>query len=275
MRKIVLALAALVFVAVLALLARALLTEDTRGARVERLTVDSRLTGGERPLTLVVPEGAGEDDPRPLLLFLHGRGGDSDDLLSDELFAALEALGDRAPVIAAPDGGDGSYWHDRETGAWGSYVVEEALPAALREAPADPGRVAVGGISMGGFGALSLAREHPGRFCAVGAHSPALWRTGGETAPGAFDHAEDFARHDLVGAAASRPDPYAAQPVWVDAGAQDPFVPGIDAFVAGLDGAGVPVAHHRWPGGHEGAYWRSHLDEYLRFYARACAGGGG
>jgi S-formylglutathione hydrolase FrmB len=49
---------------------------------------------------------------------------------------------------------------------------------------------------VGGFGAYDLARLNPGRFCAVGGHSPALWRSGGETAPGAVDDAEDFARHD-------------------------------------------------------------------------------
>ena len=45
---------------------------------------------------------------------------------------------------------------------------------------------------MGGFGALDLALEHPGRFCAVGGHSAALWQRAGATAPGAFDNANDF-----------------------------------------------------------------------------------
>lgn len=267
--------AAVAFVAILALLARDLLTgdPDARGAEVERLVVDSELTGGERPLTVVTPAEVGDERSRPLVVFLHGRGGGSDDQLTDELFAALEALGDRAPVIATPDGGDGSYWHDRETGAWGRYVVEEVIPAALEAAPeADPERVAVGGISMGGFGALDLARLHPGRFCAVGAHSPALWRSGGESAPGAFDHAEDFEAHDIVGTAATDPGAFGRQPVWVDTGEQDPFVPGTDAFLDGLRAGGVPVRAHRWPGGHEGDYWRDHIDEYLRFYARECRG---
>ena len=54
-------------------------------------------------------------------------------------------------------------------GAGARYVVREVIPAdhaPLRHV--DPRRVAIGGISMGGFGALDLARLHRGRFCAVG-----------------------------------------------------------------------------------------------------------
>lgn len=273
MRRIALAVVAAGLVVVLVLLGRSLLDDtDAHGARIEHLRIDSALTGAEREMTAIVPAGVEDGDRRPLLVFLHGRGGTPDDLLSyDALFTTLEALGDRAPVIVAPDGGEGSYWHDRDGGDWGRYVVQEVIPVAVRELHADRRRVAVGGISMGGFGALDLARLHPGRFCAVGAHSPALWRTGGESAAGAFDHAEDFAAHDVVGAATRSPGAFAAQPVWVDAGDEDPFVAGIDAFVAALRGSGeADLTAHRWDGGHEGAYWRDHVDEYLRFYASAC-----
>jgi len=57
---------------------------------------------------------------------------------------------------------------------------------------------------MGGFGALDLARLAPSRFCAVGAHSAALWFSGGETPAGAFDDAADFERHDLIRFAGER-----------------------------------------------------------------------
>ena len=117
----------------------------------------------------------------------------------------LERLGPRAPAVLLVDGGDHSYYHDRRDGPWGEYVFREAIPAALERLRADPDRVAIGGISMGGFGALDLARLHPGRFCAVGGHSPALWRTGGETPAGAFDDAEDFSRHDLFDGSKARP----------------------------------------------------------------------
>ncbi len=78
---------------------------------------------------------------------------------------------------------------------------------------------------MGGFGAYNIALRNPGRFCAVGGHSPALWFDGGETAPGAFDDAADFERNDVVGAVQSNPNAFGDARVWIDYGDEDPFGP--------------------------------------------------
>jgi S-formylglutathione hydrolase FrmB len=149
--------------------------------------------------------------------------------------------------------------------------MREVIPEAVRRLHADPRRIAIGGISMGGFGAFDLARLNPGRFCAVGGHSPALWQTAGETASGAFDDADDFARHDVIADARLHPDRFAGERLWIDSGTEDPFVPGIRAFVAALRTNGLRISTHSWPGGHEGAYWRRHWDAYLGFYADALA----
>jgi S-formylglutathione hydrolase FrmB len=242
---------------------------DPRGARVERIVVDSAAVGERLPVSVVVPRGADAGSRRPLLVFLHGRGNDERTNLREPMFEALARLGSRAPIIAFPDGGDSSYWHDRRSGAWGRYVMREVIPQVVRRFGADSRRVAIGGISMGGFGAYDIARLHPHRFCAVGGHSPALWRTAGETAPGAFDDAEDFARHDVIAAARRSAADFAAQPMWLDAGDGDPFQPGDRAFVAALRSAGVQLTAKTWPGGHEGEYWDRHWGSYLRFYARA------
>jgi S-formylglutathione hydrolase FrmB len=235
------------------------------GLRVEAMTVASRAVDRDMPVKVVLPEGEARD--RPLLVFLHGRGNDESSSLRDPLFDALEQLGPDAPVVAFPDGADDKYWHDRASGDWGTYVVDEVIPQVARRFGADARRVAIGGISMGGFGALHLARLHPDRFCAAGGHSPALWRTSGETAPGAFDDAEDFARHDVV---ASAPALRGVR-LWMDTGDADPFRPGIDAFAAALRAAGARATIHVWPGGHDRDYWDAHWPAYLRFYARALA----
>src|SRR3954467_13346234 len=143
---------------------------DTHGSTVRRLTVKSRFVGRSLHEVGVVPAGGGK---RPLLVFLHGRGLKPASLLSAEFYAGLARLGARAPIVVALDGGDHSYWHDRRGGRWGSYVLREAIPEAVRVLGADPERVAIGGISMGGYGAFELARR--GHFCAVGGHSPAFW----------------------------------------------------------------------------------------------------
>src|SRR5918997_359450 len=90
-----------------------------------------------------------------------------------------------------------------------------AIPAGLGRLGADRRRIAIGGISMGGFGALHLATRR--RFCAVGGHSPALWLSGGETPPGAFDDAADFDATTPFGRR------LLAREVWLDVGTGDPF----------------------------------------------------
>jgi poly(3-hydroxybutyrate) depolymerase len=197
----------------------------------------------------------------PLLVLLHGRGARPDDFLQDaKLQKALRTFGKQAPNVVIPLCSDHCYWHDRIGTAWGKYVLYNVIPAAIRRMHADPRRVAIGGISMGGFGALDLARLAPKRFCAVAGHSAALWRTAGETAPGAFDHAADFARHDVLHL------PFAYRgPLWIDMGTDDPF-----------RGAGEEFARthharlHVWPGSHSWSYWNAHWADYLRFYVSSC-----
>jgi enterochelin esterase-like enzyme len=246
---------------------------DRHGVTLVHFDIYSRLLHRSLPASGLIPPGA-PPGQRPLLVFLHGKGADGQDSnLIPELYAALARLGRRAPVIVFPNGGTDSYWHNRRSGAWGDYVEREVIAAAVARLGADPRRVAIGGISMGGFGALDIARLHPGRFCAVGAHSAALWRSGGETAPGAFDDAGDFARHDVLAAAAGSAS-YGGVPVWIDVGTADPFRAADTRLAAELRGHRPSLAFHVWPGGHDGAYWRSHWPAYVGFYAAALAGCG-
>lgn len=242
---------------------------DRGGATVEELSIDSDAVGSRQAVNVVVPETEAEHPP--LLIFLHGRGGDEDSELSQEFFDALARAGERAPIVAFPDGGDSSYWHDRDSGNWGTYVTREVIPQVADEFDADRDRVAIGGISMGGYGAYQLAGDHPGRFCAVGGHSPAIWQSADETADGAFDDAEDFADHDVIATAAADPSMFAERPVWLDAGDQDPFLAGDNAFVSELEDAGASIQVSHPPGGHDADYWRSRWVDYMRFYAGALA----
>ncbi|MFN8112911.1 MAG: alpha/beta hydrolase-fold protein [Solirubrobacterales bacterium] len=248
---------------------RGLFEADRQGADVAHVEIESKAVGQTEPVSIVTPAEHAEHPP--LLVFLHGRSSDENSTLTDPMFAALAEQGDRAPVVAFPDGGDSSYWHDRSTGDWGKYVVDEVIPRAVEETGADPDRVAIGGISMGGFGAYDIARLNPGEFCAVGGHSPAIWATAGETAEGAFDSADDFAAHDIVTAASGDPGGLDGPRLWLDRGDSDPFVPGDDAFSAALENSGVGIETHGWSGGHEGDYWNAHWSDYMRFYAKALA----
>jgi pimeloyl-ACP methyl ester carboxylesterase len=226
---------------------------SARGAKLVRFTLHSRLTHGDRQEILVVPR----HHSRWLLVLLHGYHASPSQFLTQPFLNTLAALGTRAPEVLLLDGGANSYWHNRADGRWGSMVMREAIPAGIARTRAK--RVAIGGISMGGYGALLLGSRSPRRFCAVGAQSPALWLSPGETAPGAFDDAEDYARNNVF---RLRPP----HPLWIDLGASDPFR---TATLAYARRAGVP-AHVR-PGGHDAALWAAFTPKFLGFFASACA----
>jgi len=256
----------------LALTATLLAPVDSHGAEVVHMRVDSRAVGRELEVNVVRPAHPGPRGERALLVFLHGRGGSADTFTGNEaFFSGLARMGRRAPVVAFPDGGDHSYWHNRRSGRWDRYVMREVIPKVSRRFGVDPHRIAIGGISMGGFGAYDLALKHPRRFCAVGGHSAALWFEAGETAPGAFDSAADFERNDVVGTVRRDPGALGSMPVWNDYGASDPFRAYNEAFVAALHGGEARLNAHSWPGGHEGSYWTRHWPRYLRFYANSLA----
>ncbi|HEU5214880.1 MAG TPA: alpha/beta hydrolase-fold protein [Gaiellaceae bacterium] len=225
---------------------------STRGARLVRFTLHSRLTHRDLHEVLVEPKHHGSW----LLVLLHGKGAGPTQFLSQSLFDTLAVLGDRAPDVLLLDGGDDSYWHDRADGRWGSMILQEGMRAGVERTLAR--HVALGGISMGGYGALLLASRVPG-FCAIGVQSPALWTNPGSTAPGAFDDAQDYERNDVF-----RLQP--PHPLWIDLGASDPFH---DATLAYARRAGVRA--HVSPGGHDTGFWDAHMPQFLRFFARECA----
>lgn len=246
------------------------LRTSPRNLRVGELTIDSRAVGKDLDVSVIEPAGRSATK-RPLLIFLHGAGGSNESFLANRaVLAGITRLGREAPVIAFPDGEE-SWWHKRESGDWERYVVREVIPVVSRRFDADPRRVAIGGISMGGFGAYHLGLAYRGRFCAVGGHSAGLWPDGGEEFPGAFDNRDDYERNDVLAKVEADPDAYGNTPIWNDYGDEDWFVTGNAAFVAAVRQGDADLTAHVWPGGHDGAYWDAHWPEYLRFYASALA----
>ena len=246
-------------------------TAANAGVRAETIVVASGAVGRELGVGVLAPDGKPKRN-RPLLVFLHGAGGSSASFLENEaVTGTLEELGGEAPVIAFPEGEE-SWWHDRASGEWGRYVVEEVIPAVGQRFATDPKRVAVGGISMGGYGAYHLGLTYPGRFCAVGGHSAGLWLDPSEEFPGAFDDQADYASNDVLGAVEADPDAFGELPVWNDYGEEDWFVAGNKAFVAALEpSTQTSLTAHVWPGGHDESYWDAHWPQYLHFYAKSLA----
>jgi enterochelin esterase-like enzyme len=235
-----------------------LLMGCSRGAAEERSgTLRSRhLAGQDVPWRCVLPRSV---ESPPLVVVLHGRGGDVDAAFDQlQLDDHVERTG---LAIASVSGGD-SYWHRRRSGVDpGGMVVDDLLPLLARES-GYAGPVAFLGWSMGGYGSLLLAaRLGPERVGAVVAASAALWTDAEGASAGAFDDEEDFERHDVF--APDRLRVLARLPVRLDCGRDDAFAQGNRAFAAALPTARLTIDD----GGHTTAYWRDHARDQLDWVA--------
>jgi poly(3-hydroxybutyrate) depolymerase len=129
------------------------------GKVVDR-TSKTELDGEAFSYALHVPEGYDPARPWPLLLTLHGTGGNGPDWIRTWLRCEPAR---RAMVIAAPT----TPRHTWSARAGHSYVLT-ALRELSEELSIDPDRIYLDGMSMGGGGAFRLAEHHPDRWAAIG-----------------------------------------------------------------------------------------------------------
>jgi phospholipase/carboxylesterase len=124
--------------------------------------------GGKRDGFVYVPEGVSVERPAPLMLLLHGAGGDARNAVR-----LLQSFADRHGFILLVPDSRGMTW-DLVEGGYGPDVafIERALEQTFGRYPVDPKRVAVGGFSDGASYALSLGATNGDLFTHVVAFSP-------------------------------------------------------------------------------------------------------
>ncbi len=118
----------------------------------------------------------------PLLLLLHGGNGSERDILYFQSVFDAEILAGRVPpmVIAMPSARRSLYmdYHDGSQ-RWESFILRDVLPFLRRSEHVAQTRehTYIGGLSMGGLGALRIAFKHPRIFAAIAALEPAIEAT--------------------------------------------------------------------------------------------------
>jgi S-formylglutathione hydrolase FrmB len=216
-----------------------------------------------------------------VIYLLHGQSGRYDEwsgygveMVANDLWSGGK-LG--AVIMVAPQGGLG-YWMNQDGGAlrgtqWGDYVAKDLvrhMDGTYRTIARRDAR-AIGGLSMGGHGALQLALNYPETFGTAGAHSPSIRAEG--SAPAFFGTGSFFLNRDpvsLVGRSEIKQPPR----LWIDAGTNDPWRPAAEALHKALVAKGWPHEWRVFTGEHDGWYWGDHLWEYLPFYSGAFTAAG-
>ncbi|MEZ4266732.1 MAG: alpha/beta hydrolase-fold protein [Myxococcota bacterium] len=247
----------------------------------------SAALGERRKVQVWLPPGyAAKPEARyPVIYVLHGLGGSERDFfqlgkLESHLKRAL-ATGVTPPaIVISPDGDDG-YWTDHApSGAvagprWGAYVADDLIAwvDARYRTLADREHRAIVGVSMGGYGALSLALSHPDRFGAAVSLSGALFPTLPTHRPvyrrvwGDPPNAAWFARASPMELLRTLPLDAPMPAVYLHVGDSDElgFVAFADAAHKVLMERGIDHTYRVTPGGHSWSVWAAETPAWLAF----------
>ncbi|GFG52343.1 hypothetical protein CQY20_25890 [Mycolicibacterium agri] len=217
----------------------------------------------------------------PVLYMLHGGAAD---FRQFDFLGIRDLTAGKPIIVVMPDGGQAG-WYCNPVGSfvgprnWETFHMAQLIPwidANFRTFAEYDGR-AVGGFSMGGFGALKYTAKYYGHFASTSSHSgPASLRRdgglvvhwanlssavvelGGATVYGVpWDEArvsadnpveriESYRNKRIFLVAGTSPDPVN----WFDTVQETQVLAGQREFRQKLDEAGIPYEAHEVPGGH-------------------------
>jgi S-formylglutathione hydrolase FrmB len=114
----------------------------------------------------------------PVLYLLHGF---SQNYTVWPIMGVAQHVGDRDLIVVMPDAGNSWFinWSesfDGQLNNWEDFIIYDLIhivDQTFRTVPAREGR-AISGVSMGGYGALTIGLRNPGLFCSIGSQSGAL-----------------------------------------------------------------------------------------------------
>jgi S-formylglutathione hydrolase FrmB len=281
--------------------------------------------GVDKAVVVYLPRGYDSEPARhwPVFYYLHGLGGNETNWVQrGKLDAAADQLG-LAAIVVMPDGDDGFYVdsplkidydqclkdgtglfvpaeQDHATTCvrarnYETYIARELVgwvDAHYHTIARRDGR-AIAGLSMGGFGAMSLALRHPDEFAAAASHSGAvamLYRGPRPFAPGktellgdvsawgssagpigAWIHGvfgsdiAEWKAHDVVELAGKLPPGKVA--LYFDCGTEDVFglYDNVQYVHEALTARHIAHEFFLGPGKHDFAFWSARVPNSLAF----------
>lgn len=180
-------------------------------------------------------------------------------------------------IVVMPDGYRSFYTTNDQGADYFKYMTED-LPAFIeRNFPARKARTArcVGGLSMGGYGALRMALGRPDLYASVNSHSGALLRGSGMHI--ALDEAEMLrifgknpkgTDHDIIHLVRKAQKAGLLPKILIDCGTEDFLLDHNRRYHQELDKLKIEHEYREFPGSHTWDYWDLHVREAIAFHAK-------
>jgi S-formylglutathione hydrolase FrmB len=232
----------------------------------------SKVLGKQVGSFVILPDDG--TPPFATMYLLHGL---SDDYTIWQRRTRIESYVQGLPLIVVmPDGFRGFYTDNEAGPAYARYIGQE-LPAMIeRNFPARASRAGrcIGGLSMGGYGALRIALGHPERFASAHSHSGALlagtrgWDEDSEEFRRIFGANPAGSNHDLLALARSARSRGPLPAIRIDCGTDDFLIADNRRFHAELERMGIGHEYEEHAGAHDWDYWDTHIRSALAFHAR-------
>ncbi|MBS1807787.1 MAG: esterase [Acidobacteria bacterium] len=162
------------------LLSLGLFAPNVQASQLVEGKLESKLVPSPVEYNALLPDGYdAAKEPLPLLLFLHGGGGDKTFLnrmrpILDELWKA----GTLPPMVVVTPSAARSFYMDYKDGSqkWETFIVTDFLEHLRGQFKVTKERkgTLLFGISMGGLGALRLGFKYPEKFAGLAALEPGI-----------------------------------------------------------------------------------------------------
>ena len=268
-----------------------------RGQVIEDLKLASKILAKDVNFSVYLPPDYATSARRyPVVYLLHGLSDDDSGWIQfgEVHLAADRAIAEREippMIIVMPDGGATFYINDYQGKVrWEDMFVQEFIPhidAQYRTRSAREYR-GISGLSMGGWGSLTLSMRHRDLFVACAAFSSAVWTEKdaatmagpqydrmfgplfGPRPEGKSEPAPHFKAVNPLSLAGSIPDAELRKVrYYIDCGDDDFLISGNCALHLALAERKIPHEFRVRDGGHSWSYWRTGIVDGLKFIGQS------
>lgn len=245
--------------------------------------IDFRMLLPNDPIPEMIAGNEHYNRPMKTLYLLHGFSASNYDWLGGSLIQELALKYNLAVVM--PSGENSFYLNMKGTGGAYETFTGVELPAYCQRTfglSADPQDNYIGGLSMGGFGAIHTGLRHPETFGKMfGLSSALIVRTIAGIQPGYSDFIADYDYYvrtfgdlDALETSVNNPEYVVKtrqaagetiQPIYMACGSEDPLVETNRVFRDFLTEQNVDLTYVESPGVHDWQFWNAYLEPAIQW----------